>query len=417
MFREDSGESNGMTFDLQGRLVVCEMINRRVTRREDDGSYATLAESCNGQRISRPNDVIGRSDGSLYFTNPGRERLDPADVEMQFNSVHRIRPDGSVDMLVPGFQYPNGLAFSPDESVLYVANTRPGQYILAFDLDDGGDVCGVQHFADMPSDIDTNGVPDGMKVDIEGRVYCTGPDGCWVFEPSGELNRHHPPARISRQLRMGRSRQPHPVPHRQHIRVQPANDHPRNRHSPSVTPPRKFNAKAQSKILCVPLRLCVKNTHANPNPAANVVPCEQPPTGYRLMTLPRQALRLAAVSIALIILGSACADASAPATTVPAAVLDPSPSPTAGLPMPATIPFPTPTARLPIPAAIPFPMPTPMPAATRATPDATSARADARASPRPSLRLRSPRSATSRNWPSDSAARSWTPRLLHPPSP
>lgn len=187
LFREDSGESNGMTFDLQGRLVVCEMINRRLTRREDDGSYTTLAESCNGQRISRPNDVIGRSDGSLYFTNPGRERLDPADVEMQFNSVHRINTDGSVDMLIPGFQYPNGLAFSPDESVLYVANTRPGQYILAFDLDGGGDVCGVRHFADMPSDTDTNGVPDGMKVDVEGRVYCTGPDGCWVFEPSGEL--------------------------------------------------------------------------------------------------------------------------------------------------------------------------------------------------------------------------------------
>ena len=187
LFREDSGESNGMTFDLHGNLIVCEMINRRVTRREDDGSYTAIAESCNGQRISRPNDVIGRSDGSLYFTNPGRERLDPADVDMQFNSVHRINPDGSVDMLIPGFQYPNGLAFSPDESVLYVANTRPGQYILAFDLDDGGDVCGVRHFADMPSAADTNGVPDGMKVDVEGRVYCTGPDGCWVFEPSGEL--------------------------------------------------------------------------------------------------------------------------------------------------------------------------------------------------------------------------------------
>ena len=187
LFREDSGESNGMTFDLQGNLIVCEMINRRVTRREDDGSYTPIAESCNGQRISRPNDVIGKSDGSLYFTNPGRERLDPADVDMQFNSVHRINPDGSVDMLIPGFQYPNGLAFSPDESVLYVANTRPGQYILAFDLDGDGDVCGVRHFADMPSATDTNGVPDGMKVDVEGRVYCTGPDGCWVFEPSGEL--------------------------------------------------------------------------------------------------------------------------------------------------------------------------------------------------------------------------------------
>ena len=187
LFREDSGESNGMTFDSQGRLVVCEMINQRVTRREDDGSYTVLADSWNGQRLNRPNDVVGRSDGSLYFTNPGRERLDPSQVDMQYNSVHRIRPDGTVDMIVPGFGYPNGLAFSPDESVLYVANTRPGQYILAFDMDESGAVCGIRHFADMPSDTDTNGVPDGMKVDVEGRVYCTGPDSCWVFDPGGEL--------------------------------------------------------------------------------------------------------------------------------------------------------------------------------------------------------------------------------------
>ena len=187
LFREDSGESNGMTFDSQGRLVVCEMINQRVTRREDDGSYTVLADSWNGQRLNRPNDVVGKSDGSVYFTNPGRERLEPSQIDMQYNSVHRIRPDGTVDMIVPGFGYPNGLAFSPDESVLYVANTRPGQYILAFDLDDSGDVCGIRHFADMPSETATNGVPDGMKVDVEGRVYCTGPDGCWVFDPSGEL--------------------------------------------------------------------------------------------------------------------------------------------------------------------------------------------------------------------------------------
>ena len=185
--RENSGESNGMTFDLQGRQVVCEMINQQVTRLEDDGSYRVLADRWNGQRINRPNDVVGRSDGSLYFTNPGRERLDPADVDMQFNSVHRIRPDGTVDMIAPGIEYPNGIAFSPDESVLYVANTRPGQYILAYDLDSDGNVSGVSHFADMPSESADNGVPDGMKVDIEGRVYCTGPDGCWVFDPSGDL--------------------------------------------------------------------------------------------------------------------------------------------------------------------------------------------------------------------------------------
>ena len=165
------------------------MINRQVTRLEADGSYSVLADSWNGQRINRPNDVVGKSDGSLYFTNPGRERLDPADVDMQFNSVHRIRSDGSVDMVAPGIEYPNGIAFSPDESVLYVANTRPGQYILAYDLNSDGDVSGVRHFADMPSESADNGVPDGMKVDIEGRVYCTGrtdagystrPANCWA---------------------------------------------------------------------------------------------------------------------------------------------------------------------------------------------------------------------------------------------
>ena len=185
--REDSGEANGMTFDADGRLVVCEMVNRRVARREDDGAWTTVADGYNGQRLNRPNDVVLKSDGSLYFTNPGRQRLDASEIEMPFNSVQRVFPDGTVEMVVPGFEYPNGLAFSPDESVLYVSNTRPGQYIIAYDLDADGAVRGVRHFADMPSDTDTNGVPDGMKVDAEGRVYCTGPGGCWVFDPNGAL--------------------------------------------------------------------------------------------------------------------------------------------------------------------------------------------------------------------------------------
>ena len=185
--REDGGEANGMTFDADGRLVVCEMVNRRVARREDGGAWTTVADRYNGQRLNRPNDVILKSDGSLYFTNPGLQRLDPAEVEMPFNGVLRVFPNGEVAAVVPGFEYPNGLAFSPDERVLYVANTRPGQYILAYDLDADGEVRGIRHFADMPSDTATNGVPDGMKVDAEGRVYCTGPGGCWVFEPNGAL--------------------------------------------------------------------------------------------------------------------------------------------------------------------------------------------------------------------------------------
>ena len=176
-----------MTFDAQGRVVICEMVNRRVTRMEADGSYTVLADRWNNQRLNRPNDVVGKSDGSLYFTNPGRERLEPAVVDMAFNSVHRIRPDGTVDCIIPNFDYPNGLAFSPDERLLYVANTRPGQYIQVYDVHADGTVSNGRHFADMPSPDATNGVPDGMKVDVEGRVYCTGPGGCWVFDPAGTL--------------------------------------------------------------------------------------------------------------------------------------------------------------------------------------------------------------------------------------
>jgi len=187
IIREHSGESNGMTFDIQGRVVICEMVNRQVTRLEADGSYTVLADRWNHQRLNRPNDIVGASDGSLYFTNPGRERLDPAVVEMAYNSVHRIRPDGTVDLIIPEIDYPNGLAFSPDERRLYVANTRPGQYIMVYDVHADGTVSHGRHFAEMPSPDATNGVPDGMKVDSEGRVYCTGPGGCWVFDPAGTL--------------------------------------------------------------------------------------------------------------------------------------------------------------------------------------------------------------------------------------
>ena len=184
IIRESSGESNGMTFDKQGRVVICEMVNRRLTRMENN-TYTVVADKVDGKRLNRPNDVIGKSDGSLYFTNPGRERLEPADVDLDTNNVLRVKPDGSVDVIIPQFDYPNGLAFSPDEKILYVANTRPDKFIMAYDVNADGTVSNGRHFADMSSE--EAGVPDGMKVDVEGRVYCTGPGGCWVFEPSGEL--------------------------------------------------------------------------------------------------------------------------------------------------------------------------------------------------------------------------------------
>jgi gluconolactonase len=180
--REKTGGGNGTTFDLQGRLILCEGDNRRVTRRAADDRFEVLVDRFEGKRLNRPNDVVCKSDGSLYFTDPGL-RVPLAEREVPYAGVYRIAPDGAVS-LVADFEYPNGLAFSPDERLLYVANTRWAQYIHVLELDGDGRVLRRRIFADMSSD-ETDGVPDGMKVDVEGRVYCTGPGGTWVFAPDG----------------------------------------------------------------------------------------------------------------------------------------------------------------------------------------------------------------------------------------
>jgi sugar lactone lactonase YvrE len=199
IIREQSGSSNGMTFDRQGRLLICEGDNRQVTRRESDGTYTPLAQRLGGKRINRPNDLVTRSDGSIYFTDPAG-RLTPQERELDFSGVHRIAPDGSLSNVTAETEYPNGIAFSPDERVLYVAITRRDercieektrgevcahQCIRAFDVAADGSLSNNRIFANMASAAD--GVPDGMKVDVEGRVYCTGPEGVWVFDASG----HH----------------------------------------------------------------------------------------------------------------------------------------------------------------------------------------------------------------------------------
>ena len=186
LLRENTGEGNGTTFDPQGRLILCEGGNRRLTRWPADGKFASsevLIDRFEGKRLNRPNDVLCKSDGSIYFTNPGL-RVPLADRELDTSAVYRVKPDGSPSH-VADFEYPNGLAFSPDERTLYVANTRFAMYIHAVELDGAGSVVRRRIFADMSSD-EPEGVPDGMKVDVEGRVYCTGPGGTWVFAPSGE---------------------------------------------------------------------------------------------------------------------------------------------------------------------------------------------------------------------------------------
>ena len=181
--RDRTGGGNGSTLDLEGRLVNCEGDNRRVTRTSADGRVEVLVDRFEGKRLNRPNDVVCRSDGSIYFTDPGL-RVPLAEKELASAGVYRVSPDGAITLVVD-CEYPNGLAFSPDERVLYVANTRWTQYIHAIELDAAGTVRRRRIFADMSSD-ETDGVPDGMKVDVDGRVYCTGPGGTWVFAPDGE---------------------------------------------------------------------------------------------------------------------------------------------------------------------------------------------------------------------------------------
>jgi gluconolactonase len=182
LVRANTGEGNGTTFDLGGRLVLCEGGNRRVTRTAADGQIEVLVDRFEGKRLNRPNDVVCRSDGSIYFTDPGL-RVPLAERELPYAGVYRIAHDGTTT-LVADCEYPNGLAFSPDERVLYVANTRWAQYIHALELDASGTMVRRRIFADMSSD-EADGVPDGMKVDVEGRIYCTGPGGTWVFAPDG----------------------------------------------------------------------------------------------------------------------------------------------------------------------------------------------------------------------------------------
>ena len=182
-WREQSGNSNGLTLDRQGRLLACEHGNRRVSRTEADGSVAPLATQYQGKRLNSPNDLVVRSDGSTYFTDPPYG-IKPEQQELPWNGVFRISPSGELQLLLSDFERCNGLAFSPDESRLYIADTWR-KHIRVFSVAPDGSLSGDALFADMTSDV--AGGPDGMKVDVEGRLYVAGAGGIWVYRPSGEL--------------------------------------------------------------------------------------------------------------------------------------------------------------------------------------------------------------------------------------
>jgi gluconolactonase len=182
IIRENTGNGNGNTFDLDGNFILCEGGNRRVTRMFPDGRVEVIAARHEGQRLNRPNDVICRSDGTIYFSDLGSS-VPLAERDIAHFGVYRIATDGSISLFA-GCEAPNGLAFSPDEKTLYVSNTKFTAYIHAFEVADDGAMIRRRFFADMSSD-ETDGVPDGMKIDAEGRIFCTGAGGLWVFEANG----------------------------------------------------------------------------------------------------------------------------------------------------------------------------------------------------------------------------------------
>lgn len=183
-FRCPSGNSNGLTLDKSGRLIACEHSMRCITRTEIDGSITVLADRYKGRRLNSPNDVVVRSDGSIYFTDPPYGLKDLSIwKELPFNGVYRLTPDGELVLLVDDFDRPNGLAFSPDETILYVDDTAKS-HIRAFDVSPDGNISNDRVLIDMKSP--DQGGPDGMKVDQKGNIYSTGPGGLWIIDPNGQ---------------------------------------------------------------------------------------------------------------------------------------------------------------------------------------------------------------------------------------
>ena len=182
-----SVSSNGLTLDAEGRLIICEHGNRLISRLEPDGTRTTLVDNYQGRRLNSPNDAVYGSDGSLYFTDPpyGLEGLEESPLrELDFNGIYRLAPDGELELLYADQTRPNGIALSPDETTLYVANSDANQKVwYAYDIGDEG-VSNPRVFYDV-NDQTAPGGADGMKVDGAGHIFATGPGGVWVFAPDG----------------------------------------------------------------------------------------------------------------------------------------------------------------------------------------------------------------------------------------
>lgn len=193
VFRQPCGNANGNTVDRQGRLVTCEHGGRRVSRTEHDGSIITIADRWQGKRLNSPNDVVVRSDGSIWFTDPayGIEsdyEGNKAESEIGACYVYRVDPNGTIEAVITDMVRPNGLAFSLDEKQLYVVDTgrthgpEHPAHIRVFDVDERGKVSGGRVFADC-----TAGLFDGFRLDDAGRIWTSAADGIHCYDPDGRL--------------------------------------------------------------------------------------------------------------------------------------------------------------------------------------------------------------------------------------
>ncbi|MFD0596418.1 SMP-30/gluconolactonase/LRE family protein [Catellatospora coxensis] len=184
VFRQPAGHTNGHTLDGQGRLVSCEQGNRRVTRTEHDGTITVLADNWQGKRLNSPNDVVVRSDGSVWFTDPSYGidndyEGNRATSEIGACHVYRVVPGGQVEAVVQDAVRPNGLAFSPDERRLYLADTRR-KHIRVFDVTAEGGLTGGEVLAECDA-----GSFDGLRVDDRGMIWAAAHDGVHCYHPDG----------------------------------------------------------------------------------------------------------------------------------------------------------------------------------------------------------------------------------------
>ena len=183
VLRQPSSKTNGNYYDLEGRLISCEHATSRVVREGADGTLSVLATHYEGKELNSPNDVIVKSDGAIYFTDPTYGRMDVfgllREQDLDFQGMYRIDPNsGDLSLLANDFQQPNGLTFSLDEQQLFVNDTDAG-HIRVFDVAEDGSISGGEVWA-VPEGAGDGGC-DGMKIDSEGNLYCTGPGGLHVY--------------------------------------------------------------------------------------------------------------------------------------------------------------------------------------------------------------------------------------------